>query len=605
MARVAVEDIVGQYVQLRKGGSNLLGLCPFHSEKTPSFTVSPTKQFYHCFGCGAHGSAITFLMEHTGVSFPQAVRTLAEQHGMQVPEKPVSPRQREKRARQKQERSVHHQYLQIAYQHYKNLLKDSVEAINYLKKRGISGEIALKFGLGWSGNNSRGLAAVLPDYDSNAAIESGLVVQSDDASRYDRFRQRVMFPIHNQKGEIIGFGGRIIGNGQPKYLNSPETNLFSKGHELYGLWQSRTGIRKHDYVLVVEGYMDVVALAQHGLDNSVATLGTATTTYHIQKLMRVSNRIVFCFDGDAAGIKAAWRALETCLPSLRDDVAIRFLFLPDGHDPDSYVSEHGLKSFNTLVEQSNALSEFLINKLCEEHNINEAEGRAACAHQAIPLLQLIPTSNIKTQIVRELAHNIRNTPEELQNLIEQNVQTHNQQNFVTEPKDLSQSKPVSLTPKTKKINVVTKPQSRRSVTPLAKRLLSLLMAHPNLVKKMGEQQLEILEHNPHLLYVRDLITLINANDANHVAAILQALDPETELAGVVQPLATDLLSNQDLPDPHAEWNDALMRIELESIKAEQSALIQAGLTEKADQKRYQELNRQLILLINVVSAEKQ
>ncbi len=301
LARVDVVDVVGRYVQLRKGGANLLGLCPFHNEKSPSFTVSPTKQFYHCFGCGAHGSAITFLMEHTGASFPEAVRTLAGSVGMSVPEMQRSPRQQAADRRRKEEVSRHQQVLDMAQAHYARELKGSQSAIRYLKQRGLSGATAARFGLGWSGTDRRGLAAVFPHYEDPILVESGLVIESEDGRRYDRFRERIMFPIRNGRGKIIGFGGRIIGKGEPKYLNSPETPLFSKGHELYGLWEGRTGIRSEGFVLVVEGYMDVVGLAEHGIGNAVATLGTATTPYHIQKLLRASNRIVFSFDGDKAG----------------------------------------------------------------------------------------------------------------------------------------------------------------------------------------------------------------------------------------------------------------------------------------------------------------
>lgn len=413
LARVSVEDVVGRYVQLRKGGANLLGLCPFHDEKTPSFTVSPTKQFYHCFGCGAHGSAISFLIEHTGATFPEAVRTLAAEVGMAVPEAPRSPRQREAARRRKAEVSRHEQVLELAHGHYVQQLKNSEQAIGYLKQRGLSGKVAARFGLGWSGGGRRGLAAVMPDYEDAVLVESGLVIEADDGRRYDRFRERIMFPIRNQRGNLIGFGGRLIAKGEPKYLNSPETTLFSKGNELYGLWEGRVGIRQEGFVLVVEGYMDVVGLAQHGLNNAVATLGTATTEVHVQKLMRSSNRIVFSFDGDRAGRKAAWRALSTCLPLLRDDVSIRFLFLPEQHDPDSYIREYGVKAFRACVSEADALSRFMLNELSSRHAMDEPEGRAACIHEARPLLAQLPESALRMQIEREFAQVVKLTPDEL------------------------------------------------------------------------------------------------------------------------------------------------------------------------------------------------
>ncbi|HEX7747582.1 MAG TPA: DNA primase, partial [Bordetella sp.] len=258
LARVDVVDVVGRYVQLRKGGANLLGLCPFHNEKSPSFTVSPTKQFYHCFGCGAHGTAISFLMEHTGASFPEAVRTLSGQVGMTVPEEPRSPRQQAETVRRKAEVSRHTQVLDQAQAYYLKQLRASPQAIAYLKQRGLTGEIAAHFGLGWSGTDRHGLSKVFEDYADPILVESGLVIDSEDGRRYDRFRERVMFPIRNAKGTLIGFGGRILGDGKPKYLNSPETPIFSKGQELYGLWEARQAIREAGMVIVVEGYMDVV-----------------------------------------------------------------------------------------------------------------------------------------------------------------------------------------------------------------------------------------------------------------------------------------------------------------------------------------------------------
>jgi len=300
LERVDVADVVGRYVQLRKAGANLLGLCPFHNEKSPSFTVSPSKQFYHCFGCGAHGSAIRFLMEHTGANFPEAVRQLADSVGMVVPDEPRGPGGRAARVEREQrqaEMSRHSQVLETANAFYRRNLRTAVAAIEYLKARGVSGQIAARYGLGWAGPDRQGLAAAFPEYNDPEfaafLVEAGIVIESDDGRRYDRFRQRVTFPIRNARGHLIGFGGRVIGQGEPKYLNSPETPVFSKGTELYGLWEARQAIRVAGLVVVVEGYMDVVALAQMGVDNAVATLGTATTPQHIQKLLRVTDQIVF------------------------------------------------------------------------------------------------------------------------------------------------------------------------------------------------------------------------------------------------------------------------------------------------------------------------
>ncbi|MCC2595346.1 DNA primase [Pusillimonas sp. MFBS29] len=632
LARVDVVDVVGRYVQLRKGGANLLGLCPFHNEKSPSFTVSPTKQFYHCFGCGAHGSAVGFLMEHTGASFPEAVRSLAATVGMTVPEEQRSPRQQAADRRRKEEVNRHQQILDAAQAHYLRELKGSQSAIRYLKQRGLSGETAARFGLGWSGNDRRGLAAVFPSYDDPLLVESGLVIEAEDGRRYDRFRERIMFPIRNTRGNLIGFGGRIIGKGEPKYLNSPETGLFSKGHELYGLWEARAGIRSEGYVLVVEGYMDVVGLAQHGMANAVATLGTATTPFHIQKLLRASHKVVFSFDGDKAGRRAAWRALNTCLSLLRDDVSMRFLFLPSDHDPDSYIREFGTEAFKACANEAMPLSRFMLEELASRHALGEAEGRAACAHEAKPLLAMLPEgTTLRIQIEREFAKLVQLTPEELAELTadvpapaggttqagtpagartaapEWTADHDEPPGFmdvpVFEDADYSafesfeapEEAPVRSGPKRERHG------KARSVTPMAKRLLRLLLAHPELVSGLGDQQLEILEHGPHLVLVRELIALANMSGARHAGALLQAAEPGSDLEGLLATLTPELLDQEDLPDPRTEWNDALRRIELDAIKAEQSALVEAGLRDDASRKRYQELTRRIALVNSATS----
>lgn len=626
LARVDVVDVVGQYVQLRKGGANLLGLCPFHNEKSPSFTVSPTKQFYHCFGCGAHGTAISFLIEHTGASFPEAVRSLAASSGMTVPEENRSPRQTAQAKQRKEEVSRQQQILDVAQAHYVHELKASAQAIRYLKQRGLSGEIAARFGLGWSGTNRQGLSTVFPQYEDPLLVESGLVIEADDGRRYDRFRERVMFPIRNVRGNIIGFGGRIIGKGEPKYLNSPETPLFSKGHELYGLWEGRAAIRSEGCVLVVEGYMDVVGLAQQGVDNAVATLGTATTPQHIQKLLRASDKVVFSFDGDKAGRRAAWRALQVALPLLRDDISIRFLFLPAEHDPDSYVQEYGAEAFRAMLAEAMPLSRFMLDELASHHPMNEAEGRAACVHEAKPLLAMIPEGTLRVQIEREFARLVQLTPDELTQVLASAPEPIHERaahapsssppsqaydeppGFMDDaPPGFDHGVPHEYEPqqqsafsgrRSPKQGRVDNRQSR-AVTPMAKRLLRLLLAHPELVSGMGDQQLEILEQSPHLILVRDLIALASTSGARHVGALLQAAEPGSDLELLLGSLSTEILSQEDLPDPLAEWNDALHRIELDTIKAEQSVLIQSGLLDEASRQRYQRLTRRLALLNNV------
>ncbi|MCJ0763846.1 DNA primase [Variovorax terrae] len=408
LARADVVEIVGRYVQLKKGGANFMGLCPFHGEKSPSFSVSPSKQFYHCFGCGKNGNAISFLMEHAGMTFVEAVKDLAQQYGLQVPEDDASPQDRARAAEQRQKQATLSDVLEKACDAYKKNLKHSPRAVGYFKGRGLSGEIAKRFGLGYAPEGWRSLASVFPSYDDPLLAESGLVIVNEDehsgeAKRYDRFRDRVMFPIRNVKGECIGFGGRVLGDEKPKYLNSPETPVFSKGRELYGLFEARQALREQGYVLVTEGYMDVVALAQLGFPNAVATLGTACTSDHVQKLFRFTDSVVFSFDGDAAGRRAARKALDGALPYATDVRSVKFLFLPSEHDPDSYIREFGQDAFARCVGEAMPLSRFLVESAREGCDLNTAEGRAHAASNARPLWSALPDGALKRQLLGEIA----------------------------------------------------------------------------------------------------------------------------------------------------------------------------------------------------------
>ena len=417
LSRVDVVEVVGRYVQLKKGGANLMGLCPFHGEKSPSFTVSPTKQFFHCFGCGKNGNALGFLMDHAGMTFIEAVKDLAQQTGMTVPEDDLSPQDKAKAAAQKQKQSTLSDMLEKAANAYQQQLKVAPKAVAYLKGRGLSGQIAKRFGLGYSPEGWRSLASVFPDYDDPLLAESGLViVNEEDGKRYDRFRDRVMFPIRNIKGECIGFGGRVMGDGTPKYLNSPETPVFHKGRELYGLFEARDSIHSSGYVLVTEGYMDVVALAQWGFPNAVATLGTACTPDHVQKLFRFTDSVVFGFDGDAAGRRAARKALDGALTYATDVRSIKFLFLPQEHDPDSFIREKGSEAFSVAVANATPLSKFLIEVASEGCDLNSAEGRAHLSSNASPLWRALPDGALKRQLLSELAQMIQLDASELAGL---------------------------------------------------------------------------------------------------------------------------------------------------------------------------------------------
>ena len=393
--RVDVVDVVNKSVPLKKAGANYSACCPFHNEKSPSFTVSPTKQFYHCFGCGAHGTAIGFLMEYVGLTFIEAINDLAKNVGMleqliKISKENSTPQSREADAQNKTIKLGLQETLQQAANYYKTELKKSERAIEYLKGRGLSGKIAAKFQVGYAPAGWQNLQNVFSNYENEALQTAGLVVVNEQGKRYDRFRDRIMFPIHDQKGQVIGFGGRVINNEDtPKYYNSPETPLFQKGHELYGLFVARRAIRDAGRVLVVEGYMDVVALAQYGIAYAVAALGTATTPFHITKLVRQTDEIVFCFDGDNAGRTAAWRAAMNALPALTDGLKLRFLFLPKEHDPDSYVREFGKEKIEAEMAAALPLSQYIVQHLSENNPLNSQEDQIKFLRDAKPILMEI------------------------------------------------------------------------------------------------------------------------------------------------------------------------------------------------------------------------
>jgi DNA primase len=412
--RVDIVDVIDKSVPLKKAGANYSACCPFHNEKSPSFTVSPTKQFYHCFGCGAHGTAIGFLMEYAGLSFVEAIHELAKNVGMIVPQE-----KKDENSMPARRMDIGLQgMLQQAANYYKAQLKQSPRAIEYLKGRGLSGQIAAKFQIGYAPAGWQNLQSVFENYENEALQTAGLVVENEQGKRYDRFRDRIMFPIHNQKGEVIGFGGRVINpEDTPKYYNSPETPLFQKGHELYGLFVARRAIRDAGRALVVEGYMDVVALAQYGIEYAVAALGTATTPFHITKLMRQTDEIVFCFDGDNAGRTAAWRAAMNALPALTDGLKLRFLFLPKEHDPDSFVREFGKEKFEQEMAQAMPLSQYIIQHLSEANPLNSQEDRVKFLNDAEPILRQIVAPRSALFMRKKIAELAEVSADEMQSLL--------------------------------------------------------------------------------------------------------------------------------------------------------------------------------------------
>lgn len=403
--RTDIVDVVSSRVQMKKAGKNYTACCPFHKEKTPSFSVSPDKQFYYCFGCGAGGNALGFIMDHDNLDFPQAVEELAKAAGMEIPREEGG---RSHKPRQPTDSPLY-PLLTAAADYYRQSLKSHPArkvAVEYLKGRGLTGEIARDFGLGFAPPGWDNLFKHLSNdtLQQKAMIDAGLLVENaETGKRYDRFRDRVMFPIRDSRGRIIAFGGRVLGDDKPKYLNSPETPVFHKGQELYGLFEARKFNRSLDEIIVVEGYMDVIALAQQGLRNAVATLGTATSEEHMKRLFRVVPSVLFCFDGDQAGRNAAWRALEATLSCLQDGRRARFLFLPEGEDPDTLVRSEGTDAFKARINQhAQPLADYFFQQLTEEADPRSLEGKAHMVTLAAPLIDKVPGANLRTLMRQRL-----------------------------------------------------------------------------------------------------------------------------------------------------------------------------------------------------------
>lgn len=499
--RVDIVDVIDKSVPLKKAGANYSACCPFHNEKSPSFTVSPTKQFYHCFGCGAHGTAIGFLMEYAGLSFVEAINDLAKNVGMIVPQEQSTQASREADVANKTLKLGLQETLQQAANYYKAQLKESPRAIEYLKGRGLSGVIAAKFQIGYAPAGWQNLQKVFINYENEALQTAGLIVENEQGRRYDRFRDRIMFPIHDQKGQVIGFGGRVINPEEsPKYYNSPETPLFQKGHELYGLFVARRAIRDAGRVLVVEGYMDVVALAQYGIEYTVAALGTATTPFHITKLMRQTDEIVFCFDGDNAGRTAAWRAAMNALPALTDGLKLRFLFLPKEHDPDSYVREFGKEKFELEMQNSMPLSQYIIQHLSEQNPLNAQEDKVKFLNEAEPILRQIVAPRFSLLLRKRVAELAEVTDAEMQSLLK-------------------------LPAANKLPAKVTQKQSRAPVS-IEKRFALMLMMRPNLATQahlnlaLGFAEQDVL--------LKAIINAALAQPHSKPAALLHTIEPHVE-----------------------------------------------------------------------------
>jgi len=490
--RVDIVDVVDKCVPLKKAGANYSACCPFHNEKSPSFTVSPTKQFYHCFGCGAHGSAIGFVMEYQGLTFIESIHELAKMVGMSVPEEIKS-----KDSVTQTKVAGLQEALHLAAQYYKNELKKSTRAIEYLKARGVSGVIAAKYQIGYSPAGWQNLQSVFSDYENEALIVGGLVVKNEQGRIYDRFRDRIMFPIHDQKGKVIGFGGRVINpEDTPKYYNSPETPLFQKGHELYGLFSARRAIRDAGRALVVEGYMDVVALAQYGIDYAVAALGTATTPFHITKLTRQTEEIVFCFDGDNAGRTAAWRAAMNALPALKDGLKLSFMFLPVEHDPDSYVRAFGKEQFEAEMHIAMPLSQFILKHLSENNPLQSQEDRIRLLNESEPIMQQISAPRSALFLRKKIAELAQLSNDEMQALLK--------------------------LPNLNKVPAKAKPKLTRTTSSLPIQFCLMLLMQPTLANK--EDLAWLTGHSDEALLLINTIEICLMHPHSKPVVIMRALE---------------------------------------------------------------------------------
>ena len=617
--RIDIVDVVGQYVSLKKAGGNFQGLCPFHNEKSASFSVSPTKQFYHCFGCGAHGSAIGFLMEYSGLSYVESIEDLARSAGLTVPREERTPGQ----VAAFEQSMALTEVMEKAAHYYVQQLKQSDRAIDYLKRRGLSGEIAKQFGLGYAPDAWSSLSNVFGPYseDKTAKLlaEVGLLIQGEDdgkggARRYDRFRDRVMFPIKNTKGQVIAFGGRILDKGEPKYLNSPETTIFKKGQTLYGLFEGRKAIREKGFALVCEGYMDVVALAQLGFGNAVATLGTACTSYHVQALMRQTDKIVFSFDGDAAGQRAAKRALEACLPMLADDKEIRFLFLPTEHDPDSYVREKGVEAFSEAIKVSLPLSAFLVKTVGEGHDWETAEGRAQAQSAAKPYLKSMPAIALRSQIVRELAIKTGLAQAELEKFYgfevaaqkpvgnEKVAQGFAERQVQYADKGPGKTKGTWKTKEGMRAEQISK-QKPIAPTDLAEQLMRIFLQYPMLAKNLSPQdrQAALITAKRRSIKAQEVMADL-LDKAQSLAdgtgfAAFQAILDESDFAKAYG-ILRDRVLQAEMTEEDAQKNlrGAVGKIKIDEIKHEMREIadrIAKGMAGSEDLARYRELGLQL------------
>lgn len=625
LARADVVETVGRYVKLKKAGVNYTGLCPFHNEKSPSFSVNPHKQFYHCFGCGKSGDALRFLMDFAGLSFVEAVQDLAASLGLSIPQDQRSPQELARAAQLKDKQSQLTQILHSCATAWQKNLETSPKAQAYLKQRGLNTEVIEQYGLGYAPENRRFLANIFSDYTDPLLQEAGLVIVSENAvgnnaagqnaasaqneRRYDRFRDRITFPIRNQKGAYIGFGGRILNateHSGPKYLNSPETPVFKKGKELYGLFEARSAIDKAGYALITEGYMDVVALAQHGFGHAVATLGTACTPEHIEKLFRYTSKIVFAFDGDPAGRRAARKALDTALPYASDTRNLHFLFLPPEHDPDSYIRDHGADAFARAIANAVPLSQMLLDAARNGCDLSNIEGRSRMASQAKDLWQPLPEGSTKRQILRALAGHIDLNERELlelwngpQDKPSYSLKSKNSAKPNSDPGRYSKTKP-SYNPRP----VPLMGPARRAPSSRIDRALGLLFSHAALWDNLSHEDHALLCHWPppygELFTLLDSQTLENGPQnwpslaaalRHHPAYALLQREVDKNESNSPSPTTTTANNNpqNQTKAQQAELQDVLQRLRSDHIQNRLNTLARTAARDPSAYAEYQRL----------------
>jgi DNA primase len=570
LARADIVEIIDARVPLKKAGRDYVACCPFHNEKTPSFSVSPAKQFYHCFGCGAHGTAIGFLMEYDHLDFIEAIKELAKHLGVPMPEtRELTPAEQSRRA---QEENIY-DVLAEAARFYQTQLRQhpqAPQAIDYLKNRGLSGEIAKEFAIGYAPAGWNNLLQGLGQQRLKLLIDAGLVIEKEQGKYYDRFRERIMFPIRDRRGRVIGFGGRVLGDGTPKYLNSPETPVFHKGRELYGLYEARQSVRDWSRVLVVEGYMDTVALAQYGIRNVVATLGTAVTPEHLDLLFRNTSEVVFCFDGDRAGRQAAWRGLENALPAMHDGRQVRFIFLPEGEDPDTLVRKIGAEEFNKAIAAAVPLSEFMIEQLGQQIDLRSLDGQAKLVESVRPLITRMPAGVYRTLMVERLAEWSRMKPAALTKSLGQPGQA------------------VSAEP-------VHRPKEKQSPS-LLRHAIAMLLQYPELASRVeGPFPFSALRQ-PGVALLVEMIELLHERPHMNTASLLEHWRDRPESRHLATLLQRESLLDEGRDDLAAEFTSAITELNRQfSIQRRDELLDKfkfAGLSEQ-EREELQQLSRQV------------